>query len=302
MVVVGSAGATGEIAEYPAVNPSSITNGPDGRVWFTSHDQQIGAAATDGTVTYYPVPPAVATASQGGIRNGPDGNIWVSMQLGDGAKLLRSTPTGTMTVFPQAGSSGGLAVGADGNLWLTESAANTIAKISTAGTVLATYSLPTGNAYPHGPNLGPDGNVWFVEMQTSKIGRITPSGVVTEWPLPLANSSPRVIAAGPDGAMWVTEFNRGKVARFDLTTLTFREYTVGLQPTGITAGMDDAMWVTLQGASQIARVAMNGTVTRYSTPTPAAGPNKITSRRRWPALVQQRKNRSNRGYHATTDA
>jgi virginiamycin B lyase len=46
--------------------------------------------------------------------------------------------------------------------------------MSTSGTLLAEYPIPTANSNPYGITSGPDGNLWFVESGSGKIGRVTP--------------------------------------------------------------------------------------------------------------------------------
>ena len=69
-------------------------------------------------------------------------------------------------------------MGPDGALWFTETLANTIGRITTAG-VITEYPMTTASSSPFGITAGPDGALWFTEVGASKIGRITTAGVVT---------------------------------------------------------------------------------------------------------------------------
>ena len=105
-----------------------------------------------------------------------------------------------------------ITAGPDGNLWFTESDANKIGRITTAG-VVTQFPLPAGNT-PTSITTGPDGNLWFTEAGYGKIGRITTTGVITEFPLTPGSyiySWNESITAGPDGNIWFTEQSAGGV-------------------------------------------------------------------------------------------
>ena len=70
--------ASANFSEYPVPTPGSeptlITFGPDGNLWFTENgDNKIGKITTAGVITEYSIP----TANSGpiGIRAGPDAAI-----------------------------------------------------------------------------------------------------------------------------------------------------------------------------------------------------------------------------------
>ena len=101
---------------------------------------------------------------------------------------------------PSIGSPNGITTGPDGALWFVNSSANTIGRITTAGTVTH-FADPSINQ-PFDIVAGSDGALWFTNFGSKAIGRITTAGVVTKFSS--ANmtfvSSPDGIAAGPDGA------------------------------------------------------------------------------------------------------
>src|SRR5229473_2524235 len=117
-------------------------------------------------------------------------------------------PTATSDTF-------GITAGPDGNLWFTESASNSIGRITTDGSTITSFVLPGPPAFasdPEGITAGPDGNLWFTEALGNKIGQITTAGVITEFALS-ANSAPDGITAGPDGNLWFTEFGTNNIGR-----------------------------------------------------------------------------------------
>ena len=56
--------------------------------------------------------------------------------------------------------------------------------MSTSGSMLHEYSIPTANAAPNSITLGPDGNLWFTESGSddANVATITTTGKVTEYP------------------------------------------------------------------------------------------------------------------------
>src|SRR5262249_30297894 len=81
---------------------------------------------------------------------------------------IATTINGTSGVSEFGGLAGGsqptgITSGPDGNLWVTEAGTNKIAKFSTAGTLLAEYTIPTAASSPKGIASGPDGNLWFTQ-------------------------------------------------------------------------------------------------------------------------------------------
>ncbi|MGZ7023751.1 MAG: virginiamycin B lyase family protein, partial [Ilumatobacteraceae bacterium] len=262
----------------PGSSPSTITLGPDGAMWFTEEgSNRIGRLTPGGSLSEFPIP--TVQAAPGGIIAGPDGNIWFTESKT--AKIARLVPSsGQITEFPTAVGGAGIVVGSDGNLWLTASSANKIMVVSITGVVLNTFSVPTANAFPHGPTLGPDGNVYFAEQNGDKIGRITPVGRFTEWPLPKAASKPIVTSFGPDGRLYFTENAGNRIGRLDVVAGSIAEFplpTANAAPLGITAGPDGNLWFAESQANRIGRITTGGAITEYSIPLSGSTPKHIAS-------------------------
>ena len=212
--------------------PTGITSGPDGNLWFT----EKGNPGRIGRIT----PTGVITEFTNNLTND-------------------SQPTG-------------IVAGPDGALWFTEKANPAIGRITTAGVVTEFTNNLTNNASPTGIAAGPDGNLWFTEQANpGRIGRITPAGVITEFSTGLTGSSqPTSIAAGPDGNLWFTELaNPGRIGRIT-TAGVITEFTTGLsvnsQPSGITAGADGNLWFTEQAnPGRIGRITTAGVITEFTS-------------------------------------
>ena len=76
---IGRITTSGTITRYSA-SAISITNGPDGALWFTGYDNYIGRITTAGTVSKYAAP--TANSGLGGIATGPDGALWFTEETG----------------------------------------------------------------------------------------------------------------------------------------------------------------------------------------------------------------------------
>jgi virginiamycin B lyase len=130
--------------------------------------------------------------------------------------------------------------------------------MSTSGTVLNEYTVPTSGSAPGTITTGPDGNLWFTEETGDKIGMITPTGTITEYTVPTSGAQPLGITAGPDGNLWFTEGDGDKIGEIS-TTGTITEYpipTSGADPIGITAGPDGNLWFTEYYGNKIGTVVL----------------------------------------------
>src|SRR2546427_12523133 len=82
----GPAQATKRITEYPTPTtpsePTGVTSGPDGNLWFTEYwGNNIARITTEGAVTEYRIPAPGSFPL--GIASGPDGNLWFTEAYGD---------------------------------------------------------------------------------------------------------------------------------------------------------------------------------------------------------------------------
>jgi streptogramin lyase len=255
--------------------PSGITLGPDGNMWFTGyHAEEIVRINPDGSFTQFPTG---AGTFPGVLVTGPDNNLWFS-DAGT-LKIGRMTPAGVVDEFPllTAGGPAGLTAGPDGNLWFVEGNANKIGRITTSG-VVTEFSVPTAGV-PLQIAAGPDGNLWFTEFTAGKIGRITTLGAITEFTVPTAGSEPQGITGGPDGNVWFTETNTNKVGRITpagvITEFAIRTPTVN--NIGIAAGPDGALWFTASVSNRIGRMTTDGKASDVLIATPNAGISLIAA-------------------------
>jgi streptogramin lyase len=207
---LGSADVNGLFsALFTATNAAGLTVGADNNFWVPELSTNlIDVYNTSGTLlhTY----PTGYSAQLGEALLATDGNVWLGATVG--ATLGKITPAGVVTTVALGNSGGlrGLTNGPDRNIWITGDLAS-VFKVTTAGVLAATLTLPTNPATPRGITSGPDGNLWVAEMTGNKIARVTPGGTITEFTIPTANSQPVGITRGPDGNVWFTEAAGNKI-------------------------------------------------------------------------------------------
>jgi streptogramin lyase len=261
----------------PGVDPSNITAGPDGNLWFTADNEgspRIDRISPAGKVTEFGVG-LDAGDFPGAITSGPDGNLWF---LEDSGKIGRITPAGVISQFP-VGSGFDITAGPDGNLWFTPDTQNGINRITSSGSV-STFTSGISSATA-GITAGPDGNLWFTEPYSEMVGRITPTGAVSEFST--SPRSPAEITAGPDGNLWFAE-DLGVIGRITPAgTVTQFPIPEGNTNSGhITGGPDGNVWFTVDeaggGSPSIGRITPSGDVSLYKDGVkPFSRPADITA-------------------------
>ena len=238
-------------------NPSGITAGPDGAMWFTNvSNNSIGRVTTGGTVTNYT---GTGISSPNLITTGPDGALWF---VNDGNNSIgRITTAGAVTNYTGTGISApaGITAGPDGALWFAN-AGGSIGRITTGATPAVTNYTGTGISNPLGITAGPDGNLWFTNEANNSIGRITTGAtpVVTNY-TGTGITNPQGITAGADGALWFANAGNNSIGRIT-TGGTVTNYTgTGVNvPAWITAGPDGGSWFTNYQGASIGRITPVG--------------------------------------------
>ena len=168
-------GATTIFPFWTSTATYSLSQGPDGNLWFSElpldGTRAIGKVTPDGVVTEYPVNAQISASTT--PTSGPDGNVWVP---GSGM-IGRITTDGVFTSFPLPNAtavvSSQLLPGFDGNLWFTEhtSTGDKIGTITPDGKVTE-QALPAG-ASTGSLSDGGDGTFWFSESATHALGHVT---------------------------------------------------------------------------------------------------------------------------------
>jgi virginiamycin B lyase len=207
--VVGRLESDGSVIEYPipgttrSMYSASITEGPDGAMWFTDpYTGILGRASASGKIAIQQLPPGGGPAQ---LVSGPDGALWFTIPRKD--QIGRMTLSGELTQFQFARHSGltDIAVGPDGNIWFTLRKKSKIGRITPLGE-RTLFSLP--KTAPKHIAAGP-GGLWFTEgywdapRGNNRLGLISTAGRVIQFKVPAKNGTGQ-LAVGADGRIWFT--------------------------------------------------------------------------------------------------
>jgi streptogramin lyase len=240
------------VSEYPLPSPNSdptsITTGPDGNLWFVENEVGGGVGEINPTthaIAVFPIPTANSTPAA--ISAGPDGNLWFTDEVSGKIGEVNAT-THAVSEFPVPYSLVPLAItaGPDGNLWFT-TWNGVIGTINPTTHSIDIIPIPATSSI-FGIAVGPDGNLWFTAETADIVGMVNPTThAVAEFPLP-PEFSPDDITAGPDGNLWFTGIGNtvlngdvpGQIGMINPTThaITVFRIPTGWPSTGITMGPD----------------------------------------------------------------
>jgi streptogramin lyase len=240
--------------------PTSITEGPDGNMWF--------GLTRANPVSFDALPreaePAVVRVTPGGgftefalpardtnprsLLSGPGGDIWFLYDHGVG----RITMGGQVTDYPNTdigGGEGQLVAGPDGNFWLVRAGGREIFRLTPSGE-WSGFVQPTQRL--NGITAGPDGNVWFTEPFDGQIGKINPAGQADTFP---AQGPATEITTGPDGNLWFTL--EAGVGRITTAGEVLGAYEAPSPKAPILTGPDGRVWFR-SGSAEIGRLTADG--------------------------------------------
>ncbi len=275
LLPISAGAAVGGVTEFnrgiPAgAAPQSITQGPDGNLWFTlPNASAIGRITPQGTITTFAV---TQGAQPWSITNGPDGNLWFTELAGN--RIGRITTAGVVTEFPiptDGSQPWGIVTGPDGNLWFTEATPgeNAIGRITPAGVITEFIYDFGASTIPQGITVGPDGNLWVLETGISNIAEFTTAGaLVKSYDMGIPeNAGLAGIVKGPDGNLWFTQQNANQIGRITPAGAVTQFPDIGATgPSGITVGPDGNFWVTQTGGNRnsILRITPTGGETQFT--------------------------------------
>ncbi|HWE56669.1 MAG TPA: hypothetical protein VG435_14245, partial [Acidimicrobiales bacterium] len=263
---------------YPSdwAEPTSLTVGPDGGIWFTYTSDTgtagVGRYDTSSGSTLWSDP---GIKNPGNIVSGPDGDLWFTTA---GTTFGKVSTTGAISYFSCPGPAitiQDLTIGPDGDVWFT-TVEQQIGTVDSAGHCRF-YS--TGSAYPEDITTGPDGALWFTTASSAGIGRITTYGSISYF-TSSGVRDPTSIASGSDGALWFvnadTDQGAGPLGRVT-TDGTFSFYNDDFIGAQIVAGPDHDLWSIGNLNSNPNRVYLDqittsGQVTSYVVPDAIAEP------------------------------
>jgi len=264
----------------------------------------LGRTAQAQTFSNFPLPTLpsgraiLPSDAPNSLVTGPDGNLWFVDSVN--FVIVRVTIAGDVASFgPTTGQPLEIVAGSDGALWFTENLSGEIGRITTGG-VISEFAFSgsdknvsnPNNPFPTGITLGPDNNIWFgsvVGGSVLNLNRLTPNG--TQQPaiqsFPLSLSGPvGELTVGPDNNLWFTETGTQNVGIASTAGALLNQIST---PSGavedLARGPDGGVWYTTDvtvgnnasPTSKVGRIAVNGTVQEFATPTANAGPQAITA-------------------------
>ncbi|HET9030826.1 MAG TPA: hypothetical protein VFN49_11695 [Candidatus Aquilonibacter sp.] len=266
-------------ASNPPASPDAMTEGPDGRIWFTDVlNGQYGAITTGGTITLYPN--TFATYSD--IVAGPDGKMYGLTSLSGSDYVSKFDPTtgANIAYYHMQGPGNAITVGPDGKLWFTEGGSNPqIGSVMPSGN-LTEYSInPIVGASPdpRGIIKGPDGQLWFCDNYNSRIDTIDVNGnfavavdLTQAQPAGASGTGCSYLTVDANNKIWVAGNSSGvvQIDPFTKQVLAVVPISSGMGITShIAAGADYAVYVS--DGAKLARISIlaGNSVTEYSPPT-----------------------------------
>jgi streptogramin lyase len=249
--------------------------GPDGALWFgqDSGGQQLGRITIGGKAIEFNWPGPMPLA----LTDGPDGSVWFVVQILPTSEYGRQSQTGGAEWGWPNSELSGIVAGPDGSMWMTNAYyPGSIARTTTEGAVIESFSIPTVASDPGSIVAGPDGNLWFLETAVNQIARMSTAGDFTEFPLNVDAGGPTDLAVGPDGNLWVSESN-DFLARVT-TAGSVTAYHVASSPDSVAAGWDGTIWYTASADNRIGHINTDGTGNvEFDGPPDAPGVNSMTA-------------------------
>jgi len=173
-------------------------------------------------------------------------------------------PAGTVTTYPGITNPSYATQGPDGAMWVTSFGTNSLSRMTTSGTVTATY---TGNAFTFPTRIvtGGDGNLWFLR-QGQALVRMTTAGVTTEFTGP-AFTGVVALEVAADGTLWIGNYQTPSISHIDLNgnVLLTRSVVTSGNLINIAVGANGTVYFADQSSS-IGVVAPNGQLSTIQTP------------------------------------
>ena len=145
-----AAAASPPITEFTGVSdPTALTAGPDGNVWFLDH-AAIGRITPAGQVTEFTVGLKPGSAPIA-LALGSDGNLWFT-DPGTTKAIGRITPTGQITEFTAGLKAGGgpteLTAGPSGTLWFLDPMGKAVGRVTVATGAITEFDYPDPGPHP----------------------------------------------------------------------------------------------------------------------------------------------------------
>ncbi|HEY5094208.1 MAG TPA: hypothetical protein VII69_03720 [Candidatus Eremiobacteraceae bacterium] len=182
---------------------NNIVNGPDGNVWIGVEQPIVLRMTLNGVATCFPTTGFTET-----VAAGPDGNVWFTEETSTGTLIGKSTPSGTVTEYPDPNVCRSSLVGA-GDGFLYAGCSTGLVRISPSdgheqllGAVQPYSNLATAGT-------GDNAVLYYSVLPNHLRTRHLATGKVDDDDLPSGQSAPLSVAAGPDGNLWYFALQSG---------------------------------------------------------------------------------------------
>ena len=217
------------------------------------------------------------------LTSGSDGNVWFTDSSQN--SVGRITPSGNIIEYPVQTDNAGpdrITTDASGTMWFTETGNGCacIAKLSTDGTIAATFPAYHVSCQPYPEAIGVDANedVWYTNAACNSIGYIqTNNGQGFSFG---GNTDDTNMVVSPDGRAWTLGYDSSsQTYRIISTDLNDAVTTYATQingPSALAVGTGNRLWFAdddNSGTSFIGYVdtSTNKIVNEYPIPAPPGG-------------------------------
>jgi virginiamycin B lyase len=274
------------IEEFDLPNPhgvvTSLTRGPDSRMWFIEYDYTafkawLGRIDADGTnVVEYPLSYNAGPNTIAHIEG--DDSIWFTETS---ANLLGRSDVNGNIVYSDLpmGATGpiGIAPGIGLKLVFTMGTGNAIGTVNSdfSAVHVDTFPIPTGSANPLRVATATTFlDYWFTEQGASSVARMSAAGDIVEFPVPTPDTYPLGIAAGNTGRFWFCERTGNALGEIvddgDLSYIVEHPLPPGSGPFEIALGPDNHVWFAEVDSGTLGVVAnINGPIIEFTIPNAA---------------------------------
>ncbi len=260
----------------------SVTSDNNGGAWVSeANNTELQHIDSQANVAEFMLPLQNATSYVVPLAVDAASNAWFgAWDMGaTNARMIRMSPSGTMTSYPLSASPTSQTYASDGNVWIAEGNVGSggyIASVGATSGTLHEYALPSPTPPPPGypvfpppsplaVSQGPSGQIWF--LAGGAIGRLSGGNY-----LPYFYSLPQVVFGMVHNPINDSEWYTGGNEIYEVSatgsvvlTMPGSCSTCSAPENGITVTPDGYVW-TLDALDSVTRYDTNGNEVHYALP------------------------------------